>query len=149
MILDIIKSNLLRIEKDLKEIKGLGKIDFIDIFPTSEQHRNLLDEEAMKYSELIRKTERGNIYLLNEPVKTKYGDLRLFKVRYYDESRVNWEAAADFVVKDRDILKDKVGKDNRFSFIVRPSWDAVEFKTQDTLIYFLNPLASEIYLNNK
>ena len=27
----------------------------------------------------------------------------------------------------------------------RPEWDAVEFKTDDTLIYFLNPLASEVY----
>lgn len=149
MIKEIIKSNLERIEHDLSEIEGLESIDFIDIFPKNEKHRNQLDEEAMKLSKLIKETERGNIYLLNTPIETKYGNLSLFKVRYYDKSRLNWEAAADFAVKDRNILMQKVGKDNRFTYTVRPDWDAVEFKTDNTLIYFLNPLASEVYLLGK
>ena len=41
----------------------------------------------------------------------------------------------------------KVGKDKRYSYIKRPEWDAIEFKTENTLIYFLNPLASEVYGN--
>lgn len=39
----------------------------------------------------------------------------------------------------------KVGKDTRFSYIKREKWDAVEFKTDNTLIYFLRPLALELY----
>lgn len=39
----------------------------------------------------------------------------------------------------------KVGKDKRFSYIEREEWDAIEFKTNNTLIYFLNPVASEVY----
>lgn len=35
------------------------------------------------------------------------------------------------------------------SYIKRLKWDAVEFKTDDTLIYFLELLASEVYGNNK
>lgn len=146
MIEEIIKRNLRRIENDLSEIEGLESIDFIDIFPTNKEHRIQLDEEAIKLSKLIKETERGNIYLLNTPIETKYGNLSLFKVRYYDESRLNWEAAADFVVKDRNILMQKVGNDSRFTYTVRPDWDAIEFKTDNTLIYFLNPLASEVYL---
>ena len=69
------------------------------------------------------------------------------KIRYYDEKRLNWEAAADFVVNDRNILMNKVGKDERYSYIKRTEWDAIEFKTNDTLIYFLNPLASKVYGN--
>ena len=65
------------------------------------------------------------------------------------EDIVNKNAAADFVVSDRKVLENKVGKDSRFKYISRPDWDAVEFKTEDTLIYFLNPLASDVYLNNK
>ena len=49
------------------------------------------------------------------------------------------------MVKDRNVLMNKVGKDIRYSYIERPEWDAVEFKTDDTLIYFLNPLPSEVY----
>ena len=149
MIEEIIHKNLKRIESDLEEIKEIQNIDFIDIFPISEEHRELLDNEAMKLGKIVEKTQRGNVYLLNKPLTTKYGKLSLFKVRFYDETRLNWEAAADFVVKDRKILEDKVGKDYRFKYIVRPDWDAIEFKTKDTLIYFLNPLASKVYLNKE
>ena len=149
MVESIINNNLARIENDLQEIGDIQKIDFIDIFPISEEHKNSLDKEALKIGKLIKETERGNVYLLNNPMLTKYGELSLFKVRFYDDTRLNWEAAADFVVKDRTLLENKVDKDSRFKYLVRPDWDAIEFKTKDTLIYFLNPLASEIYLNKK
>lgn len=147
MLKEIIEKNLHRIENDLLQIEGLQSIDFIDIFPTSEEHKKQLDNEVSKISKLLKETERGNVYLLNEPIKTKYGELRYIKIRYYDETRLNWEAAADFVVNDRNILMNKVGKDERYSYIKRTEWDAIEFKTNDTLIYFLNPLASKVYGN--
>lgn len=147
MFKEIIEKNLSRIENELSEIEGLQSIDFIDIFPTSEEHKKQLDNEVSKISKLLKETERGNVYLLNNPVKTKYGELRHIKIRYYDETRLNWEAAADFVVKDRNILMNKVRKDKRYSYIKRTEWDAIEFKTNDTLIYFLNPLASKVYGN--
>lgn len=145
MFKEIIEKNLNRIEKDLLEIEGLENIDFIDIFPTSEEHKKELDDEISKISKLLKETERGNVYLLNQPIKTKYGEFRHIKIRYFDETRLNWEAAADFVVKDRSALMSKVGKDTRYSYIKRTEWDAIEFKTDNTLIYFLNPLASEVY----
>lgn len=147
MFEEIIEKNLNRIEKDLTEIEGLQKIDFIDIFPISEEHKKQLDNEISEKSKLLKETDRGNVYILNQPIKTKYGDLRYIKIRYFDETRLNWEAAADFVVKDRNVLMNKVGKDSRYSYIKRTEWDAIEFKTDDTLIYFLNPLASEVYGN--
>ena len=149
MLEEIVNNNLKRIEKDLQEIDDIIGIDFIDFFPTSEEHKNQLDEEAKMLGKVVKETERGNVYLLNTPIKTKYGELSLFKVRFYDETRLKWETAADFVVKDRTILEKKVGVDSRFKYIKRSDWDAVEFKTEDTLIYFLNPLASEVYLNEK
>lgn len=149
MLQEIINKNLSRIEKDLLEIEGIQNIDFIDIFPTSEEHRVELDKEVSKISKLLKETERGNIYLLNQPVKTNYGELKYLKIRYFDETRLNWEAAADFVVKDRNVLMNKVGKDTRYSYINRPEWDAIEFKTENTLIYFLKPLASEVYGKHK
>ncbi len=147
MLQEIIEKNLNRIEKDLLEIEGLRSIDFIDIFPKSEEHKIQLDDEVSKISKLLKKTEKGNVYLLNEPIQTNYGELKYLKIRYFDETRLNWEAAADFVVEDRDALMDKLGKDKRYSYIKRLEWDAIEFKTENTLIYFLNPLASEVYGN--
>ncbi len=145
MIYDIINKNLERIENDLKEIEGLRNIDFIDIFPISEEHKLQLDDEMSTIATLKVKTERGNVYTLNNPVETKYGKLKWIKIRYFDESRLNWEAAADFVVENRNILLNRVNNDDRFTYIKREDWDAIEFKTNNTLIYFLNPLASEVY----
>ena len=149
MLNEIVNKNLNRIESDLREIIGLKSIDFLDVFPVSENHKIKLDEELAQISTLLQETERGNVYCLNAPIKTKYGDLKYIKIRFFDESRLNWEAAADFVVEDRNILLNQVGKDERYKYIERPDWDAVEFKTKDTLIYFLNPLASEVYTRDK
>lgn len=145
MLFDIIEKNLNRIENDLNEIEGLKNIDFIDIFPISENHKLQLENEIKNIANLEIKTERGNIYTLIKPLDTKYGELKWIKIRYFDESRLNWEAAADFVVDDRNILLSKIDNDKRFSYIKRDKWDAVEFKTDNALIYFLNPLASEVY----
>ncbi len=146
MIEEIVKRTLEKASKDLKEIEGLKGIDFIDLFPTSEAHKKQLDEEAERKGQIIEVTERGNIYLLKTPIPTKYGDLFLLKVRSFDETRLDWEAEVDFIVEDRDILKKKIGNDRRFSFLVRPDWDAVEFKTNDTLAYFVHPSATDVYL---
>ncbi len=145
MLNEIVNKNLNRIESDLTEIIGLKSIDFLDVFPISEEHKIKLDNELAQNSTLLKETERGNVYLLNNPIKTKYGDLKYIKIRFFDESRLNWEAAADFVVEDRNVLLNQVGKDERYKYIERPEWDAVEFKTKDTLVYFLKPLASEVY----
>lgn len=39
MLEEIINKNLNRIEKDLLKIKDLQNIDFLDVFPKSEEHR--------------------------------------------------------------------------------------------------------------
>lgn len=148
MVYEIIDKNLKRIENDLKEIEGLKNIDFIDIFPINENHKIQLDKEMSLIADVLKETERGKVYSLNKPINTKYGELKYIKIRFFDESRLNWEAAADFVVEDRNVLLEKVGKDKRFTYIKRPDWDAIEFKTENTLIYFLNPLASKVYTNN-
>lgn len=145
MLKQIIDKNLKRISMDIEEIEGVEYIDFIDIFPESEEHRKMLDEEVNKISILIDSTEKGNFYLLNEPIETKWGKLKFLKIRFFDESRLGYEAAPDFAVKDWQALKNKAEKDKRFSFISRPNWDAIELKTKDSLIYFLNPLVTTVY----
>ena len=44
MIKEIVDRNLKRIENDLKEIKDIQAIDFIDVFPISEGHRKLFNK---------------------------------------------------------------------------------------------------------
>lgn len=142
---EIIKRNEIRIQEDIKEIYGLKTIDFIDIFPISEEHREALEEELKEKSILIDKTEKGKFYLLNHPIKTRWGELKFLKIRFFDETKLNWEAAPDFVVEDWKILKSNVLEDKRFTFIHREKWDAIELKTENSLVYFLNPLVTKIY----
>lgn len=145
MLEEIIQRNEKRILEDVKEIKGIKNIDFIDIFPTSEEHRIKLDEEVSRKSILIDSTEKGNFYLLDTPIKTKWGDLQFLKVRFFDESKLHYEAAMDFEVENWDELSKFAQKDNRFKFIDREKWKAIEFKTENSLIYFLNPLVTKVY----
>lgn len=141
----IVRKNENRIKQDLSEIKGIKFIDFIDMFPLSEEHREFLDKEAQKISKQIDETEKGRFYLLNKPFKTYWGELKFLKIRFYDETKLNWEAAADFAVEDWNYLKNRCLKDNRFTYIEREKWEAVEFKTSNSLVYFLNPLVTEVY----
>ena len=60
MLNEIIEKNLNRIENDLIEIEGLQRIDFIDIFPTSEKHKEQLDAEMIKIAKLLKETERND-----------------------------------------------------------------------------------------
>lgn len=145
MLEDIIKKNEDRIAEEVKEIEGIEKIDFIDIFPKSEEHRKSLEEEVIQISRLIDSTEKGDFYLLNEPIQTKWGNLKFLKIRFFDENKLQYEAAPDFVVNDWNKLKQKVETDERFSYMNREKWEAIEFKTQNCLAYFLNPLVSEVY----
>ena len=57
IIEDIIARTLRRMERDLSEIKNIRRIDFVDLFPTSESHRKMLDEEAMREGKIIEETE--------------------------------------------------------------------------------------------
>ena len=145
MLREIVDLNQKRIKEDLKEIEDIVCIDFIDIFPKSEEHRQKLDNEVSKISTLIDSTEKGNFYLLNSPIETEWGELKFLKINFFDESRLNYEAAPDFKVKDWGKLKEKVKEDVRFTYINRPKWEAVEFKTDNSLIYFLNPLVTTVY----
>lgn len=145
MIEKIIRVNEKRIEEDIKNIEGIKSIDFIDIFPISEEHKTMLDNEAKNIAKIVDRTEKGTFYLLNKPIETKWGPLKFFKIRFFDETRLNWEASSDFAVENWNKLMNKVGKEDNYGFYCRKEWKALEYKTNDSLIYFLNPLITTIY----
>lgn len=76
MLEEIIQRNLSRIALDLEEIPGIISIDFMDIFPVSEDHRSQLDAEVARRARALQNTERGNVYELDEPIQTQYGELK-------------------------------------------------------------------------
>jgi len=111
---EIINKNLNRIEKDLLEINDLQRIDFLDIFPKSEEHRNLLDEEISKIAMLLEKTERGNVYALNNPIETRYGkeltEEEVHKIIWEKIKEVNKQLTSYKAIKNLEIKHDEFEK---------------------------------------
>lgn len=147
-IIETIEECLSNITFDLSSLKYVTSLDFVDIFPKSDEHKELLDKEALKIAKVIESTNRGNFYLFNTPLKTKYGDLKIFKIRKYDETRLNYPAAPDFNMTDYNTFLKYYINDDRFTYIKRPTYCGLEFKTKDSLIYFLD-VPTTTYFNIK
>ena len=136
------------ISQDIMSLKYVDKIDFLDIFPRSLDHKTFLDEEALKIAKVIEKTDRGNFYVFNSPIPTKFGSLKIIKIRKFDETRLPWIAAPDFSMTDYNIFLNQYKNDKRFTYIERPTYKGLEFKTKDSLIYFLD-IPTTTYYNIK
>ena len=133
------------IKNDIGSRSMIENIDFLDIFPKSEAHKNMLDKEAIKIAKIIDKTERGNFYVFNKPMQTVYGLLKIIKIIKYDETRIPWVAAPDFKTINYKKFLRKYKDDKRFTYIERPTYKGLELKTKKSLIYFLDELTTDYY----
>lgn len=144
-ICEIINDTIIKLKIDIKELSGVTTIDFLDIFPRSEEHKKILDKEALLLGKIIDKTERGNFYVFNTPIKTSFGDLQIIKIRKFDETRLPWLSAPDFNVEDYNKFINKYKNDKRFTYIDKPTYKGLEFKTKNNLIYFLDEPTTVYY----
>ena len=144
-IKEIINQCEVDIEEDIKCLEFIKCIDFIDIFPISDEHKALLDKEVLDIATIIDKTERGNFYVFNEPIATRFGQIKICKIRKFDETRLNWVAAPDFATTNYDKFLELYKNDARFKYIEKPTYKGLEFKTDKSLIYFLDELTTDYY----
>lgn len=140
---EIVKSVCDKIKSDIEKLEGIECIDFIDLFPISQKHKDSLDKEATKIANCIKETSRGNFYVLKNPIQTIFGEIKIFKVRVFDESKLNYEGAPDFKIYDYSTFKNKYLQDEHFSYIER--LDGLEYKTDNCLAYFFEQPTSEYY----
>lgn len=144
-IKEIIDQCMKDIEHDIKSLKFIKSIDFLDIFPISTKHKILLDNEALKIAKIIDETDRGNFYVLNTPIKTQFGLLKIFKIRNFDKTRLNWVAAPDFETTNYNKFFENYVDNEKFLYIKKPTYKGLEFKTDKSLIYFLDELTTDYY----
>jgi len=144
-IKEIINQCEIDIEEDIKSLKFIKCIDFIDIFPVSEEHKALLDKEALEMATIIDKTERGNFYVFNYPIETRFGQIKICKIRKFDKTRLKWVSAPDFATTDYDKFLELYKNDERFKYIEKTTYKGLEFKTDKSLIYFLDELTTYYY----
>lgn len=83
-------------------------------------------------------TESGSTYLLNEPLNTPAGPLKVLKVRKPDPTRPQ-RGATDFRVNDYLSFKEKYLSsclNSNFSLMIRKEYEMLELKGVDVLMYF-------------
>ena len=84
----------------------------------------------------------GNLYLLNKPLKTMYGDLSFIKVRKYDDNYNDYRISVDFLVDDYDDFKART--DNP---IIKKydTFELIQFKNDNSIINIISLSAKDDY----
>jgi (2Fe-2S) ferredoxin len=106
-----------------------ASIEFACIFCQNEAEYNKFDELAKKYGEVAENTPTGDTYLLNDPIQTSAGPLRLLKIRKPDPNRRE-RGDTDF---NTDYLKFKEkyeGKPN-FELVKRETFEMLRLSDPD------------------
>jgi nitrogen fixation protein NifU and related proteins len=101
-------------------------LDYIDIFPMSEQHRDALLQEIEGMSTKVLESESGATYRLSKAIRTLEGDLEFVRIRIFDYSPLPFRGYADFAVGDFDKAKSKLIKLPNVNLVERANYELVE-----------------------
>ena len=141
MIEQLVNEELNKYKIDIDFIKVNKIIDCITIFSKSDNDYLQLNN-YLGNNKIIDEMPSGNLYYLNTPIKTAYGDLLFIKVRRHDDSYNNYRISVDFIVDDYKSFKKKlinptIKKYNTFELI--------QFKNDNSIINIISLSAKEDY----
>lgn len=141
MIESLIENELKKYEKDISNIKENKTIDCITIFSNSNEDYDILNSELAN-NRIIDEMSSGNLYLLDNPIETIYGDLSFIKVRKHDNNYNNYRISVDFIVDDYDSFKNKI--DNP---VIKKydTFELVQLKNDDSIINIISLSAKDDY----
>lgn len=141
MIEEIIEKSLEKSEKDINNIKDNKVIDCITIFSISDEEYNIFNKELAN-NRIIDKMPSGNLYLLNKPLKTIYGDLSFIKIRKHDDSFNTYRISVDFMVDDYEAFKDRISNP-----IIKEydTFELIQFKKDACIINIISLSAKDDY----
>ncbi len=135
-------------KEDISKFAEIQSMDYVDIFPTSKQERIDLNNEASTLGKVIETTSRGNTYRLYSPIQTILGIIEIIKIRKFDETRLHWLGAGDFVVADFEKFKEKYKDYQNCKYVEVENYNAIEIKTPNTLGYVMD-IPTSIYYKDK
>lgn len=144
MIKEIIKENLEKYKNDIDSIKENKIIDCITIFSSSEEDYDALNEE-LSNNKLIDEMTSGNLYYLNSPIITTYGDLYFIKIRKHDDNYNNYRVSVDFTVDNYNEFK---------KGLIHPvikiydTFELIQFKNNTSIINIISLSAKDDYKIN-
>ncbi len=141
MITSLIENELEKYEKEISNITENKTIDCVTIFSNSNEDYDILNNE-LSDNRIIDEMSSGNLYLLNKPIETIYGDLSFIKVRKYDDNYNNYRISVDFVVDDYEDFKNKI---NNPVIKKYDTFELIQFKNADSIINIISLSAKEDY----
>lgn len=141
MIKKIIEENLEKYKNNIEQIKENKIIDCITIFSKSEEDYLSLNKELNK-NKIIDEMSSGNLYYLNEPIETQYGNLEFIKIRKHDDNYNNYRISVDFTVDDYDKYKNLL--DNP---VIKKydTFELIQLKNDNSIINIISLSAKDDY----
>lgn len=141
MITILIENELKKYEKEIGNITENKTIDCVTIFSNSNEDYDILNNE-LSDNRIIDEMSSGNLYLLNKPIETIYGDLSFIKVRKHDDNYNNYRISVDFVVDDYEDFKNKI---NNPVIKKYDTFELIQFKNNDSIINIISLSAKDDY----
>ncbi len=120
-------------------------VNYACIFTHTDEEYRELDTATAGMGRVVKETKMGNIYWLEEPIKTIAGPLRMVKIRKPDPTRPE-QGDADFTVNGYQAFKnDYLGKSG-FKLIKLPEMEMIELVDNEFNIraYFSHPTLEKI-----
>lgn len=120
-------------------------LDYLAIFSNNESEYNTFISIAQPLGKEIdpETVKTGRTFLLQEPIETSHGALRLIKIRKPDPTRPQ-RGAPDFKVPNYEEFKNRYLKSSgNFTLMLRDNYEMIELKGVDVLVYIPSVTTSE------
>ena len=141
MLAQLITNELLKSKDVIDDIKADKIIDCVGVFTKSDEEYANLNAE-LKDNKLIDEMPSGNLYYLNTPIQTEYGDLFFVKIRKPDNNFNNYRIYVDFVVDDYEQFKNTLDNPAVKSF---DKFELIEFKNNESIVNIVSLSAKDDY----
>ncbi|MBR6166276.1 hypothetical protein IKQ65_01440 [Candidatus Saccharibacteria bacterium] len=141
MLAQLITNELLKSKDVIDNIKADKIIDCVGVFTKTDKEYASLNTE-LKDNKLIDEMPSGNLYYLNTPIQTEYGDLFFVKIRKPDNNFDDYRIYVDFVVDDYEQFKNTLDNPAVKSF---DKFELIEFKNNESIINVVSLSAKDDY----
>ena len=141
MLAQLITNELLKSKDAIDNIKADKIIDCVGVFTKSDKEYASLNAE-LKDNKLIDEMPSGNLYYLNTPIQTEYGDLFFVKIRKPDNNFNNYRIYVDFVVNDYEQFRNTLDNPTIKSF---DKFELIEFKNNESIVNVVSLSAKDDY----
>lgn len=145
LVTEIIEETYKLKEKYITE--SIGVIDYVAIIPASIEQQKIFENLMLGLGVMIYSypDASGKLFFLNDPLQTKFGEIKLITVRQYksDDHRLGY---LDFQTDNYLKLKEKYSQKKNFIVIQDDGWELFGVEEPQAKVAFYipdNPLSQD------